>query len=106
MKELIKKIYQAKIKFVYFFNLGYGEVATPIAVVRDIGITLGLLKWLFNISFGWKWDTLICIVCFLIFYLIGRILVETNMTQFGNKLSNSYNPEISLLNKIWEKINK
>jgi len=105
IKELVKRVYESKIRFIYYWNLGYGEFATPIAVVRDIGITLGLLKWLFNLSFGWKWDVVICIVCFLAFYIIGRILVGTKMIQFSNKLSNSYNPELVLINKIWEKLN-
>jgi hypothetical protein len=102
MREFLKKIYRAKISLMFYWNLGYSEFSTPIAVLRDIGITLTVLKILFKISFGIVTDILICTVTFLIFYAIGKILVANHMTQFQNKLSNSYNPELAAVRKIAE----
>lgn len=81
----------------FYFNLAWGEVSTPLAVVRDIGIILTFLKILFNISFGWKIDALLCLIVFILFTILGIVLKKTGMSDYQNKLNNSINPEISLI---------
>jgi fatty acid desaturase len=86
----------------FFFNIGWSEVATPIAVVRDIAIVLTFAKLVLNIGFGWKTDILICVISGLIFVLVGWVLKVTGMSDFATKMGNSVNPELKMINKISE----
>ncbi len=104
MSEFIKIFYRFKIKLMFYFGLGWNEFATPVAVVRDIAVVLTFIKLVLGISFGWKIDGLICIVSMGLFVLIGFIMKESGMADYGTKIGNSINPELQLIRQIWEKI--
>ncbi len=104
MKELIKKLYQWKIRGMFYFGLGWNELATPIAVTRDIAIILTFAKLVLNISFGWKIDALICLISGLIFVFVGWILKKTGMSDYATRVGNSINPQVMLIEKIAEKL--
>jgi|SRR6185369_6423261 len=105
IKELVKILYQFKIKTFFYFALGWAELSTPIAVVRDIAIILTFAKLVFGISFSYLLDGLICLGCFLGFIGIGWALKATGMSAYGNKLNNSVNEEVMLIRKIAERLN-
>ncbi len=84
----------------FYFNLGWGEIATPIAVTKDILVTLAAINFLFKINFGLKVDLIICIGAFTFGISLGLILKFSGMSDYANKLSNSINPEMKLINKI------
>ena len=88
----------------FYFSLGWSEFATPIAVVRDIAVILTFAKLVLNISFGWKIDALICFLSGLIFILVGFVLKATGMSDYANRVSNSINPQVMLIEKIAEKL--
>jgi hypothetical protein len=90
----------------FFFSLGWNEFATPIAVVRDIAVILTFGKLVLNINFGWRADALICLLSGLIFILVGFILKATGMSDYANRVSNSVNPQVMLIEKIYEMVRK
>lgn len=69
----------------FYFGLGFNELAIPIAVVRDIGIVLTILDVLFKIHWGLKIDALICIASFGFFILLGYVLKQTKMSEFATQ---------------------
>jgi hypothetical protein len=90
----------------FYFSLGWNEFATPIAVVRDIAVILTFAKLVLNISFGWKFDALICLLSGLVFILVGFILKATGMSDYATRVSNSVNPQLMLIEKIYEMVRK
>lgn len=102
MREFFKKIYRLKIRVMFYFNLGWGDLAAPIAVVRDIAIVLTFAKLVLNISFGLLINIAICFFTFSIFILIGFILKFSGMSDYATKIGNSVNPELKKINKIAE----
>ncbi len=105
VKDFIKKVYQWKINFVYFFGLGYAEISTPFDIVYKGSVILASLKILFKIEFSLLTDIIFCLVAYLLLFGVGKILTITKMTQYANRLSNSYNPELRLVRKIAEQLN-
>ena len=105
MKHIVKQLYRLKIRLMFYFNLGWSELATPIAVLRDIGLTLTFLDVLFKINFGWRIDALICVFGFVFFLAFGILLKKTGMSDYTNRLNNSINPELKLINDIAKKLN-
>lgn len=104
--EFIKFLYHTKIRLMFYFSLGWNEFATPIAVIRDIAVILTFAKLVLNISFGWKIDALICFLSGLIFILVGFILKATGMSDYATRVSNSVNPQLMLIEKIYEMVRK
>lgn len=104
MRDLFKLIYRFKIKLMFFFNLGYGEVSNLVSAAKDIAILLGFAVLVFKIHLGVKSSIIIGVVGFLGFTTIGVILKATGMSDYANHLSNSVNPQIRLLDKIAEKM--
>lgn len=102
---MLKKLYRLKIKGMWLFSLGFGELGTPIAVVRDIGIVLTVLDLLFKIKFSIMVDILICLGAFVFFIGVGYLLKVSGMADYQQDLGNSVNPQIRLLGKIAESLN-
>ncbi len=50
MKELIKLLYQWKIKTMWYFGLGYGEVNGVVSLAKDIAVLLGVAVIVFKFS--------------------------------------------------------
>ena len=103
-KEFIIFIYQQKIKLMFYFNMGYGEFSTPLAVIKDVGIILALFTVLLKVDFSWLTDIIICLSVIVGFVLIGIGLKLNGLADFNQRIGNSINPEIKLINKIAEKL--
>lgn len=104
MKELIKIAYRWKIKVLFYFNLGYGEVVGIVNQVKDVAIIIGFLVLVLKVHINLKTSIIICIVSFGLFTLIGCILKFSGMSDYANKLSNSINPEIKMIPEILKEI--
>lgn len=98
--ELIKTLYRFKIRVMFFFGLGFGEVAALIGLVKDILILLGAMVLLFKFHFGIVTTILICVVIFISFVGFGIVLYKTGLSAFGIQTTNSINPELQLIRKI------
>jgi len=105
MIKLLKQLYRLKISAMFLFSLGFSELATPIAVVRDVGIILAALDILFHIHFSFITDVIICVVSFGVFILLGFILKTSGMSMFATKVNNSVSPEMQLIRQIAKKLN-
>lgn len=106
MKELIKTIYRWKIRTLFYFNLGYGEVVGIVNQVKDVAIIIGFLVLVLKVHVSLKASIIICVATFALFTLIGWILKLSGMSDYANKLSNSINPEIKMIPEILKKLNE
>ena len=104
--EFIKFLYHTKIRLMFYFGLGWNEFATPIAVTRDIAVILTFAKLVLNISFGWRIDALICLLSGLLFVLVGLLLKKSGMADYASRVSNGVNPQLMLIEKIYEMVRK
>jgi len=100
MRQLLKTLYEFKIRTMFYFQLGYGEVSSTASMIKDIAILLGFAVIVFKIQLSLRETLLISAVTFLIFILIGVILKKTGMSDFTTRMSNSVNPELKLVRKI------
>lgn len=100
MKEIIRVLYQFKIRTMFYFQLGYSEVNSLVSLVKDMFILLGFAVIIFKIHLSAFVTMIICVVAFLIFVLIGIILKKSGMSDYAIKTSNSVNPELKLVRKI------
>ncbi len=104
MRHLVKTLYQWKIRTLFYFNLGYSEVSTTISMVKDCAIILGFIILALKINLPIPVTISIFVILFLGFILLGFILKKTGMSDYANKMGNSVNPEVKLINKIAEKL--
>ncbi len=104
MKDLVKTLYQWKIRTLFYFNLGYGEVSTSVSMVKDIAILLGFVVLVFKINLSIPVTVAIFTSMFLGFILLGFILKKTGMSDYATKMGNSVNPELKLVRKIAKKL--
>ena len=104
LKGFVKRLYKFKIRLMFLFNIGYGELVNLIAIGRDLAIILAFLDINLKINLGWRIDIGLFCLCFLIFVVLGLILKQTGMTDYNNMISNSVNPEIRLVNEIARKM--
>ena len=104
LKNLVRQMYLAKIKVMFYFSLGYGEVNGIISMVKDIVIILGFMVLVFKVHLGIWHTVLLAIGCFAAFILLGAVLKHTGMSDFATKVNNSVNPELKLINRIAEKL--
>ncbi len=100
MKEFIKAVYYCKIRMMFYFTLGYGEVNGLAMLGKDIAILLGFAVVVFKIHLDIIQAVGIGVGSFLLFIIIGVILKATGMSDYTSKLGNSINPELKLVRKI------
>lgn len=102
MRELIKTIYRAKIKTMFYFGLGYSEVSNIVSMVKDVAIILTASVLIFKVHLSVAGTVLVCLGSFIGFTVIGLILKKSGMSDYATKLSNSISPELQNINKIVE----
>lgn len=100
MKQLVKTLYQLKIKLMFYYGLGYGEVSNTISMVKDVAILLGFIVVVFHVKLTVPVTVAIFAFMFLAFILLGFILKVTGMSDYATKMNNSVNPELKLVRKI------
>lgn len=105
MRELVKTVYQWKIKMMFYYGLGYNEVSSLISMVKDVAILIGFVVVVFKINLSIPVTVSIFTCMFLGFILLGFILKKTGMSDYATKMNNSVNPELKLVIKIAEKLN-
>lgn len=104
MKEFFKRLYFFKIKVMFYFILGYGEVAGIVNLVKDVAIILAAVVLIFKVHLGIKVSVLISLGSFLIFTVFGIILKKSGTADYTARMNNSVNPELKLIRKIAEKL--
>lgn len=104
LRSASKAVYTSKIKVMFYFNLGYGEVSGIISMVKDIAIILGFAVLVFHFKLSVLSTIIICFTAFAAFILTGLVLKATGMSDFSNRMNNSVNPELKLINKIADKL--
>jgi len=105
MRELFKLIYRFKIRTLFYFQLGYGEVSSFVSLAKDIAIILGFLALVLHFHISLLATIGFGIGAFLLFTGLGLILKKSGMSDYATKTSNSVNPELQLVRKIAKHLN-
>lgn len=105
MRELIKKAYQLKIKTLFYFSLGYGEVSNLVSLMKDIVIILGFASLVLRVHVSIRETVGLGIIAFCGFTLLGWLLKQSGMSDYAVKTSNNVNPEMKLIRKIAKHLN-
>jgi hypothetical protein len=100
MKAILKKIYEFKIRVMFFFNLGFNEVANMVSLVKDLAILIGFGVLVLKFHISLLNTILIAIATFLLFIGYGILLKITGMSDYQNRITNSVNPELKKINAI------
>ena len=103
MKNLVKKLYQVKIVMMFYFNLGYGEVAGLTNLVKDSAIILGFFSIVLHDKMTLTEAVSIYLVAFITLMVGGIILKRTHMADFASRTNNSINPQVMTIEDELEK---
>lgn len=89
----------------FYFGLGFNEVANLVNLVKSVLIILAGLVYLFHLNLSVPSIVTICIVSFVGCIVLGLILQVTGMADYANQVSNNINPEMKLIRQIAKALN-
>lgn len=90
----------------FLFGQGFSEVSAIVGLVKDVAIILLAVNLVFKVDLGIVWTGVICFVSFWLFVLLGFVLKNSGMLDYGQMISNSINPQIRKIDEIEKKVDK